>query len=128
MQTNSITPNPFITEILTPNSVYVQTGTFTSPPKVICEELRYHRHIKHGLVCSVWYYSCTMPTRNESNYLTMPHLHRSATCFLYVKLCCLIPQMSLAVKGYTPHQKKSSSGPLHSPPPKWFSGAREPTD
>jgi len=62
------------------NSAYVQTGTFTRPPKLICEE---HHHPSHSqqtmdslAACSA---TCAMPTADESNHSVVGtvHLHHT---------------------------------------------------
>jgi len=46
------------------NSVYAQTATFTSPPKLIWEDP--HRHPSRQRMDSTA--ACAMPTADESNY------------------------------------------------------------
>jgi len=61
-------------------------------PKVIWEEPRRHlsrQRMDSPAACT----SYTLPTANETNHSAagMLHPHLSATFFLYVTLCCLIP-------------------------------------
>jgi len=80
------------------------TSYHPSATKAICEELQ---RMDSPTSCGT---SWTMHTADWVHSLShgMLHPHRSATCFLYITLCCPIPlqkNLCLPAGGYPPHQK-----------------------
>jgi len=94
---------------LTYNSAYIQTKTFTSPPKVICEELHSHPSHKewtHPLDVVLAAHSSPQTSQSLS-YIHTAVPHASYTLVLHCDVQFPPPKnYALSVGAIHPHQKK----------------------